>query len=72
MAAAVLRSSAKPISRASRPASTALRKACAIRPGSDAIAIAVLTRTASAFQRLGSLARSARPASTTTGTVAVR
>src|SRR5688572_21162930 len=40
--------SANPISRASRPASTALRKACAIRLGSEAMAIAVLTNTASA------------------------
>jgi hypothetical protein len=40
--------SARPISRASRPASTALRKACAIRLGSEAIAIAVFTSTASA------------------------
>ena len=58
VAEAVVRFSARPISRASRPASTALRKACAIRTGSDAIAIAVFTRTASApiSKRLGRLA----------------
>src|SRR4029453_18545716 len=40
--------SANPISRASRPASMAFLNAFAIRTGSEAIAIAVLTSTASA------------------------
>jgi hypothetical protein len=40
--------SANPISRASRPASMAFLNAFAIRTGSDAIAMAVFTSTASA------------------------
>jgi len=48
VAEALQRFSTSPISRASRPASTAILKARAIRFGFDAIAIAVLTKTASA------------------------
>ena len=48
VASAVLSFSANPISCASRPASIAFLKACAMRTGSDAIAIAVFTKTASA------------------------
>src|SRR5213076_3114021 len=48
VAAAALNFSASPISRASRPASIAFLNAFAIRIGSEAIAIAVLTSTASA------------------------
>src|SRR6266487_1472188 len=48
VAAAELNFSARPISRASRPASIAFLNAFAMRTGSEAIAIAVLTSTASA------------------------
>src|SRR5207245_10410579 len=48
VAAAALNFSAKPISQASRPASIAFLNAFAIRIGSEAIAMAVLTSTASA------------------------
>src|SRR5205823_9524847 len=48
VAAAALSFSANPISRASRPASIAFLNAFAMRTGSEAMAMAVLTSTASA------------------------
>ena len=55
-----------------RPASTALPNAAAMRTGSDAIAIAVFTKTASAPSSIASAAwlGAPIPAWTTTGTVA--
>ena len=48
MPAGTVRSAGSPASKAARPASTAIRKAAAMRFGSFATAIAVLTSTASA------------------------
>src|SRR6185369_15709286 len=61
-----------PVSNAARPASTAMRKALAIRVGSEATAMAVFTSTASApiSRAWAAWLGAPMPASTMTGTVA--